>query len=135
MTNSVNSIHLIGRVGQDPEIKYTKKNNTPVMTISVATKDYKDNTSWHRVVLWDKRAEYAYQHLKKGDQIYVDGRLEYREWSQGEQKHVSAEIIAHNCVRLASPDRGSTGRTEAPRDYVEPNGNVKDPDESGSIPF
>ena len=103
------------------------------MTLSLATKDYNKNTHWHRVVLWEKKAEFAADNSHKGDLVMVEGRLEYREWSQDGQKRVSAEIIANQYLILASTDRGSTGRTQ-PRDYVEPNGNVKGGDDM-DLPF
>ena len=131
MSNGVNSIHIVGRLGKDPEVRQTA-NGTAVANMTVATKDRKDNTSWHRVVAWGKMAEFAGAYLLKGDLVYVEGRMEYREWTQGDQKRTSAEIVCNTLQGLSSKNRGSSGRTEPPADYPqEANGNIATDD----IPF
>ena len=124
---SVNKVVLIGNLGSDPEVRATSQGN-PVANISVATK-FKDKTTWHRVVLWNQQARFAEQYLKKGAEVFIEGRLDYREWTDKEgHKHVSAEIVAYDCQGLGPKDRGATGRTEPV------SGNVKD-DGFDEIPF
>jgi single-strand DNA-binding protein len=132
MSNGINSIHLVGRLGQDPEVRYTA-NGKAVANLSIATKQGQD-TSWHRVVVWEKSAEFAGKYLHKGDMVYVSGRLEYRKWDKNGTEVVSAEIVAHTLQALGSKDRGSEGNTEPP-ETNQPDGNVKQDDGFDQIPF
>ena len=135
MSNGINSIHIIGRLGKDPELRQTANGKT-VANMTVATKNYRNDTQWHRVVAWNKAAEFAGDYLKKGDLVYVEGSMEYREYDHQGQKRTSAEISASTLQGLSSKDRGSTGRTGPPSDYPEPNGDVKDPNDGfDDIPF
>lgn len=92
---SLNSVKIIGRLGQDPEVKYIKS-GTAVANLSVATsakvKD-QDKTEWHKVVVWGKAAEFAGNHCSKGDLVSVDGWLETRSWEKDGVKKYSTEII------------------------------------------
>lgn len=135
MSAGINSIHIVGRLGQDPELRHTSAGK-PVANMTVATKNWKDETAWHRVVAWGKAAEFAGSYLKKGDLVYVEGSMEYREWEKDGQKRTSAEISASTVQGLTSKDRGSTGRTEPSGGNPEPNGNTKDPNDGfDDIPF
>lgn len=126
MANGVNSIHLIGHLGQDPEVRHTP-GGKEVCTISVATK-YNQDTSWHRVTLWGHSAKFAGEHLTKGSLVYVSGRMEYRKYQKDGVEKTSAEIIAHTLQALGGKSRETSGPA---RDYPEPNGNVAD----DSLPF
>jgi single-strand DNA-binding protein len=97
---SVNKVTIVGRVGQDPELKFTPS-GAAVCNFSVATSErYKDKsenwqekTEWHRVVVWGKLAEVCNQKLSKGDKVYLEGKLEYRQWDdKNGVKHTSAEV-------------------------------------------
>lgn len=99
---SVNKVILVGHVGQDPEVRYLD-NNTPVCTIRMATSDvYKNksgervtNTEWHSVVLWRSLAEIAEKYVKKGSQIYIEGKLRTRSWDDKDKnKRYTTEIVA-----------------------------------------
>ena len=87
MARSLNKATLIGNLGADPEVRSTSA-GTRVATLSVATSrrwttragDQQEKTEWHRVVCWEKLAEICEQYLKKGDRVYVEGRIEYRQW-------------------------------------------------------
>ncbi len=101
---SVNRVILVGRLGRDPEIRYTPGGQA-VANFSVATDEtFKDRngerqkrTEWHRIVAWGKQAEIAQQYLKKGSLIYVEGRIQTRQWDDREgQKRTSFEIVANN---------------------------------------
>lgn len=106
---------LIGRLGQDPEVRYTQS-NTAVATLSLATSErYKDGngetqekTEWHRVVAWGRLAEICQQYLNKGSLIYVEGPLQTRQWEDNQgQKRYTTEIKALQMTMLDS--KGSTG--------------------------
>ena len=101
---SVNKVILVGRLGRDPETRYTGSGQA-VANFSVATDEsYKDRngerqkrTEWHKIVVWGKQAEIAQQYLKKGSLIFVEGRIQSREWQDKEgQKRTSFEIVATN---------------------------------------
>src|SRR6266700_5949145 len=107
---SVNKVILVGRLGRDPETRFTGGGQA-VANFSVATDDtYKDKagdrqkrTEWHKIVLWGKQAEIAQQYLKKGSQIFLEGRIQSREWQDKEgQKRTSFEIVANNFRMLGS---------------------------------
>ena len=100
---SVNKVIIVGNVGRDPETRYMPSGDA-VTNISVATSDrYKDKqtgemketTEWHRVAFFGKLAEIAGQYLKKGSQVYVEGRLRTRKWTDasGQEKY-STEIVS-----------------------------------------
>jgi single-strand DNA-binding protein len=101
---SVNKVILVGRLGRDPETRYTGAGQA-VCNFSLATDEtFKDRsgerqkrTEWHRIVAWGKKAEFAQQYLKKGSQIYLEGRIQSREWTDKEgQKRTTVEIIAND---------------------------------------
>jgi len=101
---SVNRVILVGRLGRDPETRYTGSGQA-VANFSVATDEsYKDRngerqkrTEWHKIVVWGKQAEIAQQYLKKGSLIFIEGRIQSREWQDKEgQKRTSFEIVANN---------------------------------------
>ena len=116
MSRAVNKVILIGRVGADPELRYTSA-GIPVLNLSLATNESFTNregerterTDWHRLVLWRQLAELAGQHLSKGSLVYVEGTLRYRTWTdQAGQERFSAEIEVRELTML---DRRETGAT------------------------
>jgi len=101
---SINKTILIGYLGQDPELRHTS-DGTPVCNISLATSEtWKDQsgsqqsrTEWHRIVFWRKLAEIAAQYLKKGSHVYIEGKIQSREYTDPTDsniKHKAYEIIA-----------------------------------------
>ena len=101
---SVNKVILVGRLGRDPETRYTGGGQA-VANFSVATDEsYRDRngerqkrTEWHKIVVWGKQAEIAQQYLKKGSLVFIEGRIQSREWQDKEgQKRTSFEIVANN---------------------------------------
>ncbi|MEX0823962.1 MAG: single-stranded DNA-binding protein [Balneolaceae bacterium] len=113
--SSLNKAMIIGRLGADPEVRYTQS-NTAVATFSVATTEkYKDrngelqeNTEWHRVVAWGRLAEICQEYLKKGSLAYFEGPIQTNEWEDKDgQKRYTTEIKALNMQMLDS--RGSQG--------------------------
>ncbi len=115
--SSLNKVMLIGRLGQDPEVRYTQA-NTAVATLSLATSErykdgngeYQERTEWHRVVAWGRLAEICQQYLRKGSLIYVEGPLQTRQWEDNQgQKRYTTEIKALQMTMLDS--KGSGGGT------------------------
>tara|TARA_R100001143_G_scaffold63545_1_gene71638 strand:+ start:52520 stop:52951 length:432 start_codon:yes stop_codon:yes gene_type:complete len=113
--SSLNKAMIIGRLGQDPEVRYTQS-NTAVATLNVATTErYKDrngeqqeNTEWHRVVAWGRLAEICQEYLKKGSLVYFEGPIQTNEWEDKEgQKRYTTEIKALNMQMLDSRGGGS----------------------------
>jgi single-strand DNA-binding protein len=99
---SVNKVILVGNVGKDPEVRYIK-DNTPVCNFSLATSEvYKNKegqrvttTEWHNIVLWRGLAEVAEKYVKKGSQVYIEGRLRTRSWDDKDNnKRYTTEIVA-----------------------------------------
>ncbi len=114
---SVNKVILVGRLGRDPETRYTSGGQA-VANFSVATDEtYKDKagerqkrTEWHKIVVWGKQAEIAQQYLKKGSLIFIEGRIQSREWQDKEgQKRTSFEIVATNFRMLGGRGDGGAG--------------------------
>jgi single-strand DNA-binding protein len=118
MARGVNKVILVGNLGQDPEVKYMPSGGA-VCNISLATTDsWKDKntgerqerTEWHRVVFFNRLAEIAGEYLRKGSQVYVEGRLQTREWQDKEgQKRYTTEIVASDMQMLGG--RGSLDET------------------------
>lgn len=115
--SSLNKAMLIGRLGQDPEVRYTQS-NTAVATLSIATSErYKDSngeqqekTEWHRVVAWGRLAEICQQYLKKGSQVYIEGPIQTRQWEDKDgQKRYTTEIKALQMTMLDSRGSGNGG--------------------------
>jgi single-strand DNA-binding protein len=111
---SVNRAILVGRLGRDPETRYTSGGQA-VCNFTLATDEtYKDRngerqkrTEWHRIVVWGKQAEIAQQYLHKGSLIFVEGRIQTRQWDDREgQKRTTMEIVASNFRMLGGRSEG-----------------------------
>jgi single-strand DNA-binding protein len=113
---------LIGNLGADPEVRSTAS-GTRVATLSVATSrswtnqsgERQEKTEWHRVVLWNNRgsglADIAEKYLKKGDKVYIDGRIEYRTWEDREGKtRYTTEVIGREMIMLTPRGGGTDAR-------------------------
>ncbi len=117
MARGVNKVILIGNLGADPELRYTP-NGVAVATFNLATNErwpdkdgnFQEHTEWHRVVAWRKQAEIVGEYLKKGSQVYVEGKLRTRSWEdQNGVKRYQTEIIVQNLQML-----GRRGEAEPP---------------------
>jgi single-strand DNA-binding protein len=106
--SGVNKAILVGHLGADPELRHTQS-GTAVATFRVATTErYNDRsgerqerTEWHRVVAWAKLAEICNNYLKKGKQVYIEGRIQTRQWEdQSGATRYTTEIVANNMVML-----------------------------------
>ena len=131
--SSLNKIMLIGHLGKDPEMRYTPE-GTPVATFSLATSENwtdkngtrQEHTEWHNIVAWRRLADLSKRFLTKGRQVYVEGRLQTREWNDREgNRRRTSEVIVSQIVLLGSRsqstdapvqtfDSGGTGNTEEP---------------------
>ena len=113
---SVNKVILVGNLGKDPETRYMPSGDA-ITTITLATTDrFKDKggekqerTEWHRVVFFGKLAEIAGEYLKKGRPVYVEGRLQTREWEKDGVKRYTTEIVANEMQMLGSRGEGGGG--------------------------
>lgn len=148
---SLNRATLIGHLGQDPEVRYLP-NGDAVTNISIATSETwtdkktdekKESTEWHRVVFYSKLAEVVGEYLHKGSQIYVEGKIETKKWTdKAGQDRYTTQIRADKMVMLGKPsgDRppaeGSKERPAAPKgDYQAASGGTKKspPQKGGSF--
>lgn len=139
---SVNKVVLIGRLGGEPEVRYAPSGNA-VANFSVATNhsykdrdgNFQDNTEWHRIVAWTRLAEFAKQYLHKGMRVYVEGRIQYREWQdQNGVKRNTTEIVANDIQMLDSPGSRPAAGTETEGPDLEVPGDVDEtPDDN--VPF
>ncbi len=140
--SGVNKAIIVGRLGSDPEMKTVTSGQT-VCRLSVATSENwtdrdgqkQERTEWHRVVVWGRMAEVCGQHLAKGRQVYLEGRLQTRSWEdpQGVKKYTT-EIVASTVQFLGANDRSqsqSTGGGMGSQDF----GPEPSFDSSEEIPF
>ncbi len=110
----INKAIIVGRLGKDPETKYMTSGDA-VCNFSVATSDTwkdkatgekKEKTEWHNIVAYRKLAEICGQYLKKGAQVYIEGKIQTRSWEQDGQKRYMTEIIADDMQMLGSKGEG-----------------------------
>ena len=128
---SVNKAILVGNLGRDAEMRFTT-GGTAVASVSIATTDHftdrdgqkREDTQWHRIVIWGKTAESIQPYLTKGKQIYVEGKIQTREWTDKEGKQVkTTEIRADRVVLLGGGGAGGGDRAARPqRDRFAPAG-------------
>jgi single-strand DNA-binding protein len=140
---TVNKVLLIGRLGADPEVRYVPSGNA-VANFNIATnRTYKDRegnmqeqTDWHRIVAWTRLAEFAKQYLHKGMRVYIEGRLQYRDWQdQNGVKRNATDVIANDIQMLESlggktdtaDQENISSELEVPEDL--------DSSEDDSVPF
>ncbi|MBD3287970.1 single-stranded DNA-binding protein [candidate division KSB1 bacterium] len=142
---TVNKVILMGRLGADPELRYTAS-GTAVATFNMATNmvwrnqdgDMQEKTEWHRVVVWRKLAEFAGEWLKKGSYVYVEGRLQTRSWEDKDgNKRFTTEVVADSVQFVGSKkDERTTDTFEPPlpAEYPEETSDESSPQED-DLPF
>lgn len=117
MANSVNKVILVGRLGRDPEVRVTGSGQS-VASFSVATNEKwtgkngepEERTEWHNIVAWGRLAELCKEYLNKGSQVYIEGRLQTREYEDKEKiKRKATEINAREVVFLTGRGQGKGG--------------------------
>ena len=136
----VNKVILVGRLGKDPEVRYTP-NGVAIANFSIATsEEWKDKdtgekqerTEWHRIVAWRRLGEICGEYLHKGSQIYIEGRLQTRDWEDRDgNKRYTTEIVAQNMQMLGKPSR--EGRAESQEERYPAEEPISIPDDD--IPF
>lgn len=147
MAYSVNKVTLLGNVARDPELRYTPNGNA-VATFSIATNrsikkgdQWEDVASFHRVTVWGKLAEYVGKALIKGDKVYAEGRLDYRNYEKNGQKVYVTDVVLDSVIALTKHEQRAqqddetvaavedSGLMEPPANYQ------KSEDISDDIPF
>ena len=132
---SVNKVILVGNLGRDAELRYTP-GGSPVATLNLATTEVwndkggqkQEKTEWHRVVLWGKTAESLSEYLTKGKQIYVEGRLQTRQWDDKEgNKRYTTEIRGDRIVLLGGMGTGGGGGRQQARGAAGPEDTMGEP--------
>lgn len=125
MSRGLNKVLIIGRLGRDPEMRYTPSGR-PVTTFTLgasrswntADGEKRTETEWFNVVAWSNLAEICKQYLTKGQQVYVEGRLQTRRWDDNEGvKHTSIEIVANEMMMLS--DRRENSHSAETNDATE----------------
>ncbi len=115
MTRGLNKVMIIGRLGRDPEMRYTPSGR-PVTSFSVAVSrtwkssegERNEETEWFNIVAWGSLAEICKQHLAKGREVYIEGRLQTRSWEDPDgKKHYRTELVAREMIMLDAPRRNS----------------------------
>jgi len=138
--NSLNKVILIGNLGQDPEARFTPQ-GTAVTNLSIATNEswkdqsgeMQDRTEWHRVVMYGRMAETATEYMKKGQMVYVEGRLHTREWEdQNQIKRKTTEIRCDNFTMLGKRSDAPTGQSQG---SMSPSPPAQDSEVDDDLPF
>ena len=134
----LNKVMLIGNLGRDPELRYTQSGQA-VANFTLATNEQwtnrngerEERTEWHRIVVWGRQAEICGEYLSKGRQVYVEGRLQTREWEDRDgNKRNTTEVSANKVLMLGPRGEASAEVTESPEPTGPPPGPEKD-----DIPF
>jgi len=127
MTYGLNKVMILGKLGRDPEMRYTPSGR-PVTTFSVAVNrswntadgERRTETEWFNVVAWSKLAETCKQYLSKGKQVYIEGRLQTRRWEDKESvKHSTVEVVAAEMI-LCGERREANSQTTTAEESVVP---------------
>ena len=130
----MNRVMLIGRLGRDPEFRYTAS-GVAMAKFSLATDRWKRKgeeqpPDWHRITVWSRLAEICAQYLTKGKQVMIEGRIEYGSYEKDGVKHYTTDIIAENMQMLGTPDPGNRAQEPEPP-FGRPEGGALEDD----IPF
>lgn len=116
---SVNKVILVGNVGNDPEVKYIKE-DVPVAKFSLATNETyrtregekRTDTEWHNIVIWRGLAKVVEQYVKKGSQLYIEGKIQTRQYEQDGQTKYFTEVIAREMRMLGRAGEGSSSSSD-----------------------
>jgi single-strand DNA-binding protein len=128
MSRGLNKVMIIGHLGRDPEMRYTPSGR-PVTTFTVATSrswntvdgERHTETEWFNVVAWGNLAEICKQYLTKGQQVYIEGRLQTRRWDDKEgNKHSSVEVVANEMMMLGDRRDSSSSHQSSESELLNP---------------
>ena len=147
MSGSVNKVILIGNLGKDPDVRHLE-NGATVANFPIATSEnYKDRktgekvsqTEWHNIVVWRGLADITERYLKKGDKVYIEGKLRTRSWQDqdGNTKYTT-EVVADNLTMLGKSPDNSTSPPSQPASATSSttqNEDFSGPDDSDDLPF
>ncbi|MCK5032463.1 MAG: single-stranded DNA-binding protein [Calditrichia bacterium] len=141
---TINKAILVGRLGKDPEMKYTPS-GTAVASFSIATNysmkdsegNFVDKTDWHNIVVFGRRAEFAGEYMNKGRLVYIEGRIQTRSWEDKEgNKRYMTEIIASDVQLLGSKGENTSKETEEPdADVQSKDVPAQEDEEADDLPF
>jgi len=141
--SGVNKVIIVGRLGQDPELKAVG-NGQSVTKLNIATSEQwtgkdgqkQERTEWHRVVVWGRQAETCSRHLTKGRQVYVEGRLQTRQWEDANgQKRYTTEIVANTVQFLGAGGEKSAQGASTAEDSAQDFGPEPQFNAADEIPF
>jgi len=149
MAGSLNKVLLIGNLGRDPELKMTAGSQAVARFSIATTENWKNQagekqskTEWHNIVVWGKQAEIAEKYLRKGKQVMIEGRIQYREYTgQDGVKKTACEIRCDNFIMLGSDRDGGGEKADYPQYGAAPSGGEGAPASTGGsfpdddIPF
>ncbi len=140
MSRGINKVILIGTLGRDPEVRYAPSTGNAIANLSVATSEVwndrqtgerQERTEWHRVVIFGKLAEIAGQYLRKGSQVYLEGRLQTRKWTdQNGMDRYTTEVVIDQRGTMQMLDRRPQGG-DAPFDQQSGQGGWQQPGPTG----
>jgi len=141
---TINKAILVGRLGKDPEMKYTPS-GTAVASFSIATNysikdgdgNYVDKTDWHNIVVFGRRAEFAGEYLSKGRLVYIEGRIQTRSWEDkdGNKRYIT-EIISSDVQLLGSKGDSPAKENDEPEaDVQQKDVPVQEDEEADDLPF
>ncbi len=127
MARGLNKVMLIGRLGKDPEVRYTQDGRAVANFTLATNEDWKDKatgekkerTEWHRVVAFGKLGEICGEYLSKGRQVYVEGRLQTRSWDKDGVTRYTTEIVASD-MQMLDPKNAAGGGEYGPGDNAPP---------------
>ena len=126
MAGSVNKVILIGNLGSDPEVRYLESGSAVAKFNIATTESYTnksgervDNTEWHRIELWEGLAKVAEKYLKKGNQVYIEGRIRTDSWTDKEGQQKTGVTIRANSMTLLGGPAGSGGGGESSGGYAQ----------------
>ena len=148
MARGVNKVILVGTLGQDPDTRYTPS-NAAVANLSIATNEswkdkqtgeQKEKTEWHRVVMFNRLAEIATEYLRKGSQVYIEGKIQTRKWEDKDgNDRYTTEIVANEMQMLGGRSAGNTGSTSmnsnSSEEISSPKNTQENDDFDDDIPF
>ncbi len=144
MAGSINKVILIGNLGKDPEVRHLE-NGACVANFSIATSEnYKDRktgekvsqTEWHNIVVWRGLAEVTEKYLKKGDKVYIEGKLKTRSWKdQDGNNRYTTEIIADNLTMLGKSPENKLSTNNLVKEKTSETDDFSEPDSGDDLPF
>ena len=148
MARGVNKVILVGTLGQDPDTRYTPS-NAAVANLSIATNEswkdkqtgeQKEKTEWHRVVMFNRLAEIATEYLRKGSQVYIEGKIQTRKWEDKDgNDRYTTEIVANEMQMLGGRSAGNTGsssmNSNSSEEISSQKNNQENDDFDDDIPF